>query len=119
MLASGEDIDFVGHDDIDKAGHGEELPPLCFQQSTGNSATPEVDVVLGVLGDFAVDEDIAHLQTAGPTSAAAAPPAPTDTALPPLGWEDAVALLDTIPGVGRGVAELIIAEIGTDIPRPR
>jgi len=60
---------------------------------------------------------VAHLQTAGPTPAAAPSPGAEGTALPPLGWEDAVALLDTIPGVGRGVAELIIAEIGTDMGR--
>jgi transposase len=60
---------------------------------------------------------VAHLQTAGPSPAAAPPAETADTAQPPLGWEDAVALLDTIPGVGRGVAELIIAEIGTDMRR--
>ena len=58
---------------------------------------------------------VAHLQTAEQT------PAPATgmeaTALPPLGWEEAIALLDTIPGVGRGVAELIVAEIGTDMRR--
>ncbi len=37
--------------------------------------------------------------------------------LPPLGWEAAVTLLDTIPGVGRTTAELIVAEIGTDMQR--
>ncbi len=35
----------------------------------------------------------------------------------PLGWEAAVVLLDTIPGVGRATAELVIAEIGTDMRR--
>jgi transposase len=32
-----------------------------------------------------------------------------------LAWAEAVALLDTIPGVGRTAAEQIIAEIGTDM----
>jgi len=32
-------------------------------------------------------------------------------------FEEAVALLDTIPGVGREVAEVIVAEIGTDMSR--
>jgi transposase len=36
-----------------------------------------------------------------------------------LEWEAAVELLDTIPGVGRETAELIIAEIGTDMQRFR
>ncbi len=35
----------------------------------------------------------------------------------PLGWQEAVTLLDTIPGVGRATAELVVAEIGTDMGR--
>jgi transposase len=35
----------------------------------------------------------------------------------PLSWEAAVDLLDTIPGVGRATAELMVAEIGTDMQR--
>lgn len=37
--------------------------------------------------------------------------------LPPLTWEEAVALLDTIPGVNRRAAEVILAEIGIDMSR--
>jgi transposase len=33
----------------------------------------------------------------------------------PLTWEAAVTLLDTIPGIGRRVAEIILAEIGPDM----
>jgi transposase len=33
----------------------------------------------------------------------------------PLTWEQAVVLLDTIPGVGRETAELLLAEIGIDM----
>jgi len=36
-----------------------------------------------------------------------------------LDWEAAVEFLDTIPGVGRETAELIIAEVGTDMQRFR
>jgi transposase len=32
-------------------------------------------------------------------------------------WEEAVELLDTAPGIGRTVAEMIIAEVGTDMAR--
>jgi transposase len=35
----------------------------------------------------------------------------------PVSWEQAVALLDTIPGVARETAELLLAEIGTDMSR--
>jgi transposase len=37
--------------------------------------------------------------------------------LPALSWEAAVALLDTIPGVGRQTAEMLLAEIGSDMTR--
>ena len=35
----------------------------------------------------------------------------------PLTWEEAVNLLDTIPGVARRTAELLLAEIGLDMSR--
>lgn len=35
----------------------------------------------------------------------------------PLSWVEAVELLDTAPGIGRTAAELILAEIGTDMQR--
>ena len=41
---------------------------------------------------------------------------PTSTTAP-LSWTEAVALLDTIPGVNRRGAELLLAEIGTDMSR--
>lgn len=41
---------------------------------------------------------------------------PEDTTAP-LTWEAAVALLDTIPGVGSRSAEMILAEIGLDMSR--
>lgn len=39
----------------------------------------------------------------------------TDTSELPLTWNDAVALLDTIPGVDRRIAEKILAETGLDM----
>jgi transposase len=53
-----------------------------------------------------------------PTTAATTPPAGNE-AVPPHApdWAHAVELLDTIPGVARATAELIIAEIGTDMQR--
>ncbi len=36
----------------------QEAGVLCFQQSTGNSAGPEVDVALALLGDGALDRDV-------------------------------------------------------------
>ena len=44
--------------------------------------------------------------------------APTPTAsAEPLAWDAAVALLDTIPGINRRLAELLLAEIGPDMRR--
>jgi len=40
-----------------------------------------------------------------------------ETAGSPLSWQQAMALLDTIPGVARHSAELLLAEVGTDMQR--
>jgi transposase len=45
------------------------------------------------------------------------PPNSVPAADTPLSWDAATALLDTIPGVGRDTAELLVAEIGTDMSR--
>ncbi len=34
-----------------------------------------------------------------------------------MAWEEAVALVDTAPGFGRRLAEIVIAEVGTDMGR--
>jgi transposase len=41
----------------------------------------------------------------------------TDESELPLTWNEAVALLDTIPGVDRRIAEVILAEMGLDMSR--
>ena len=43
--------------------------------------------------------------------------AQTSTSVQPLCWQQAVELLDSIPGVARRTAELLIAEIGCDMSR--
>jgi transposase len=53
-----------------------------------------------------------------PAEESAPPPeAPAGGALPPLSRADAVALLDTIPGIDQRLAEVIVAEVGTDMSR--
>lgn len=42
-------------------------------------------------------------------------PEPNDDGEPPLTWSEAVALLDTIPGVDQKVAEVMLAEMGLDM----
>jgi transposase len=41
----------------------------------------------------------------------------TDGASSPLTWQEAIALLDTIPGINRRSAERILAETGIDMNR--
>jgi transposase len=56
--------------------------------------------------------------SAPPPPSPPTPPPENDAAPPPApDWAHAVELLDTIPGVARATAELIIAEIGTDMQR--
>jgi len=78
------------------------------------------------------DEQIALHMAQTDTNNAQQPPSlpttPTDTpdgttidasslAAAPPSWEEAVELLDTIPGVNRRMAELLLAEIGADMSR--
>ncbi len=44
-------------------------------------------------------------------------PSPEDTSPTAVPWEEAVTLLDSAPGIGRTLAEQIIAEVGTDMAR--
>ena len=64
VLRAGEDVDLPAPANVHEAGVFQHPLPLCFQQSTGNSARPEVDIVLRVLGDFLVDDDVADLEAA-------------------------------------------------------
>ena len=50
-------------------------------------------------------------------SAADQQPAPPDAPGATMAWDEAVEMLDTAPGIGRRVAEMIIAEVGTDMDR--
>ncbi len=86
-----------------------------------------IDFLEAQIADF--DQQIAAYLAA--QSPPAAPPLPTpdetqsspeeppavDGATGAVPWETAVELLDTAPGIGRTVAEMIIAEVGTDMDR--
>ena len=58
----------------------------------------------------------ADLPPAAPPEAAA-DQTPTTSGGQPLAWATAIALLDTIPGVGQRLAEQLLAEIGPDMSR--
>ena len=68
------------------------------------------------------DQQIAHLIADQPPVEAPVPAAAQNASVEsvhgtdePLAWEPAVDLLDTIPGVGRAMAEVFVAEKGTDM----
>jgi transposase len=71
-------------------------------------------------------EIVKHVEQAGsspPDQSDGQPPeteadqAPSANADQPLDWATAVALLDTIPGIGQRLAEQLLAEIGPDMSR--
>jgi hypothetical protein len=64
VLGAGEDVDFSAPADVYEAGVLEYPIPLCFQQSTGDSPAPKVDVVLCVLRHLLVDDDVRYLDAA-------------------------------------------------------
>ncbi len=86
-----------------------------------------IDFLEGQIAEF--DHQIAvaiEVQSAPPTppssSAEHEPamviePSPEDTSPTAVPWEEAVTLLDSAPGIGRTLAEQIIAEVGTDMAR--
>ena len=67
MGGAGEDIHLVAELHIHEAGLPQDPPPLCFQQSAGNSTRPEFDVVTGILWHFDLDVDIGDLEASAGT----------------------------------------------------
>jgi hypothetical protein len=61
VLRSGEDVSLFSPTNISEARVLQNPFPLCFQQSTGDSAAPEVDIVLSVLWYLFVDNDVRNL----------------------------------------------------------
>jgi transposase len=56
---------------------------------------------------------------ASPAAAAVPEALASPAEQPALSWDEAVALIDTVPGIARTSAELVLAEIGTDMSRFR
>ena len=62
------------------------------------------------------DGTVAHEDmAAAPTSAVSDEPSEASKVENPLTWEDAIAIWDGIPGIGRRVAEQLVAELGVDM----
>ena len=68
-----------------------------------------------------IGRQLERMSQPGPTDGSALPdqPCQPDSSVPaeqpPLSWTEAVALLDTIPGVDERVAEVMLAEMGLDM----
>ena len=59
-----ERVDQVGLLDVDVTACDQLPRVLSLQESSGNSAGPEVDALARVLGDLLVDDDVGDLQAA-------------------------------------------------------
>src|SRR5207247_33605 len=55
------DVDALGDRELDEARRDNRRLKLCFQQSTRDSALPEVDVPLALFGHCLLHQDVAHL----------------------------------------------------------
>ena len=64
MFRTGKHVDKLAPADVLETDLLQDPFPLCVQQSTGNSAGPEVDIVLRVLGNLLLDDDVANLEPA-------------------------------------------------------
>ena len=64
VFRTGKHVDLCSPTDVLEAGSHKDPLPLCFQQSTGNSARPEVDVILRLLRHFLVYDYVADLEAA-------------------------------------------------------
>ncbi len=56
-----EDVGAPGYLKVHKSGLNHHHLKLCFQQSTGNSASPEIDFVFGALWNCLLDQNVADL----------------------------------------------------------
>ena len=58
-----EDLGPPGDLKIGETGSDNRRPQLCLQQSTGNSAGPELDLFLRPLGNLPADENVGDLKS--------------------------------------------------------
>jgi hypothetical protein len=59
---SGEAVESLEHPDIGEAGRLEDADELCFQQSTGDSTRPEIDVSERAVGKDLADDNVRDLR---------------------------------------------------------
>jgi hypothetical protein len=52
----------MGDSHVAETSGGEDGDKLCFQQSTSDSTSPEIDVPPGRFGQFDAEHDVGHLQ---------------------------------------------------------
>ena len=63
VLRSRKDVSLLSPTNAGEPGVLQHPFPLCFQQSTGDSAAPEVYIVLRILRDLLVDDDVRDLDS--------------------------------------------------------
>jgi len=61
VLRAGEDVYLLAPANVGEAGVLQRPFPLCFQQSTGNSVTPEVYIRFGIVRYDLVHHHVAEL----------------------------------------------------------
>ena len=64
LRRAGVDVHTCGDLKVHESGGDDRRPKLCFLQSAGNSALPEVDVAFGFVAEGFLDENITDLKTA-------------------------------------------------------
>jgi hypothetical protein len=62
LRRAAKDIGLPRDLEIDKTGGYDRSLELCFQQSTGNSARPQVDLTFSALRNRFLDQDVTDLQ---------------------------------------------------------
>ena len=61
MNRAGENVHLLSQFDVHKTGVSQHPVPLCFQQSAGNSARPQIDIVFCLLRHLDVHDDVSDL----------------------------------------------------------
>jgi hypothetical protein len=64
LRRAAEDVLLPGDLEVDEAGCHDRGLQFCFQQSPGNSARPQIDLLLGVLWHRGTHQDIPDLEAA-------------------------------------------------------
>lgn len=62
LRSARENVPAPGDGEVNESGIHHGALELCFQQSAGNSTSPEGDILLVLIGDRGLDENVAELE---------------------------------------------------------